>query len=214
MLAPITSDNIHDSVTRLTTISTNLTEHVNISNNQTTTLSNITSEIAQLKVGCDSIQAISSSQTTQILDMLRQLQDQVACMSTSTQAAPQAVFPANDIGSSSCEANGEEPAGTEDEILEAIERLCTLVGEKEDVAESEDAAELVGQIDKLTTHLKSPNQIRSLEGGGDQTMWDQRQRFSEKEFKEDMKILNCIASGATKIVVNKPRKSRFSLYPM
>ena len=209
---PDNSNVMHDSANRLTTIDGRLTEQVDIANNQNTVLSEITNDIAQLKVGCDSIQAMSSNQATQMLDMLRQLQDQVRSMSTPSQTAPEVVSPATDTVCSSYGVEEKEPARTEDEVLEAIERLCLLVGEKEDETESEDADELIEEIHRLTTHLKLLNSMEPLADDGAQTTWYGLERWSVKDFTKDIRTINGITSAAASILVNQPRKSRLAVY--
>lgn len=155
--------------------------------------------MGQLRNDCDSIHqsignmsAMSSNNATQMMDILRQLQDQVGLLAASQDQTAK---------------KGKGVDEVTDNVLLAIQRLCSLVNEKERTLNEAETEDITDDIQKLLTHLK----ILSQEDFAD--VYDGRRldrgQWSGRELKRDLRTIEGLALASRDIAINQPSECKY-----
>lgn len=175
------------------------TEQYRQAQQQSSALSSMSDDMGNLRNDCVSIHreignmsSLSSSNATQMMDILRQLQDQVGRLGSTQEQST---------------AKGKGREDDNDELYQAIGRLSSLVNEKERTLDEAHCEDITDDIQKLMTHLrKLSRQEHPNADVGDHL---DRQQWSSQDLRKDLKTMEGLTIASREIALNKPSESRY-----
>ncbi|KAF4459111.1 hypothetical protein FALBO_14132 [Fusarium albosuccineum] len=152
--------------------------------------------------------SLSATQSTEILNLLQQLKHDVTTLHKNSVSAENSDMSPTGSGSRVVELNSSETMPSTDSTLtESITRLVKLVDEKTCVVESDNAEQLLDDLEHL---LKSIQRAEAAKDSAEKAVYSSQVDHSKSEdFSKELRLVTSLVLSAPSININQTGPLRF-----